>query len=53
MTQRYKVSKCCWKNDTNRFICCKAIKNKTKKNNFQFVKNAIPVKQNKVKSEAM
>ena len=37
------MSKCCWKNGTGRLAQCRAA------TNFQFVKNAIPEKCNKVK----
>ena len=41
MTQKYQVSKCCWKNGTDRFVwCCVAP-------NLQFVKNAVSAKCNR------
>ena len=47
VTQRHKMSKCCWKNNANRFAWCRvAVK-------LQFVKNAISAKSNKVKCNKM
>lgn len=43
MTQKYKVSKCCWENGTDRLIWCRIA------TNLPFVKNAIPAKYNEVK----
>ena len=40
---RHEVSKCCWKNGTNRIATCRVA------TDFQFVKNALHVKCNKAK----
>ena len=43
VTQRHKVSKCCWKDGTNRLAQHRAA------TDLQFVKNTISVKRNKAK----
>ena len=43
MRQRQEVSKCCWKNGTDRLACCKV------STNLQFVKKCNVCKVNKVK----
>lgn len=43
VTQRHKVTMCCWKNGTNRLVCCRLA------TDLQFVKNVVSVKHNKAK----
>ena len=43
MTQRHKVSKCCWENGTDRLTRGRVA------TNLQFVKNAVSAKHNKAK----